>query len=387
MANIAARIKFGKLLRGRPDSLSREFVTILSSAKSPHPAIRLQRSTALSPTLTMLAALLAILTGMVSYLLTARVRTYAVQHAILDPPNQRSSHSVPTPRGGGIAILCASLLAIAGGAAFHIVAPVHALALVPGMILLGVVGWLDDHGGLSARIRLAAHFIAASAGIAVLHGLPDLQLGTSSVHLGLGGSVAAVIGVVWSINLFNFMDGIDGLAGSQATIIFAIAGLLFHVRGVDSLALISCGFAAASAGFLCWNWPPAKIFMGDVSSGALGFMIAVLAVAGERSGSVPLVAFGILGGVFASDATVTLVRRLYRGALPADAHRDHAYQRISRVWGAHLPVTLAAASLTFLLGALAAIAALRQELAGMVILLASAVLLATGVAAERRAPM
>ena len=326
------------------------------------------------------AAVLVILTGIVSLVLTARVRAYALKHEVIDRPNERSSHFLPTPRGGGVAVVGAALMAIAGGVALQIVAPLHALALVPGMILLGVVGWLDDHRGLSARIRLVAHFLAAVSALTVLHGLPDLQIGTSSVHLGFAGSVAAVIGIVWSINLFNFMDGIDGLAGSQAVLIFGIGGFLFHLRGADSLAVVALSFAAASAGFLFWNWPPARIFMGDVSSGALGFMIAVLAVAGERGGSVPLVAFGILGGVFASDATVTLMRRLNRGALPADAHRDHAYQRIARVWGSHLPVTLAS-------GTLAAISVFREEHAISLIVLSSAILLCTGIAAERRAPM
>jgi Fuc2NAc and GlcNAc transferase len=330
---------------------------------------------------------LVLLTGIVSLLLTERVRAYALRNNVLDHPNERSSHAAPVPRGGGLAVLVAALLALAAGVALHRIAPRHALAFAPGMIVLGLVGWMDDHGGLSARARLAAHLIAAVSGLAVLGGLPDVRLGDTSIHLGLVGSMLAVIGIVWAINLFNFMDGIDGIAGSQAVLIFGISGVLFQLRGDGSLAVVAWSMTAAAAGFLYWNWPPARIFMGDVASGALGFMVAVLAVAGENGRSVPLVAIAILGGVFVGDATMTLVRRLRRGARPAEAHRDHAYQRLSRAWGAHRPVTLAAAGVTILLGLLAGVATMRPS--AILLAAAAATLLLVGVAfaIERRAPL
>jgi Fuc2NAc and GlcNAc transferase len=330
---------------------------------------------------------LVLLTGVVSLLLTGRVRTYAFRHDVLDRPNERSSHTAPTPRGGGLAVLVAALLALVAGLALHRISPRHALALGPGMILLGLVGWLDDHGGMSARARLAAHLIAATTALVVLGGLPAVQLGEISLHLGTAGSILAAVGIVWSINLFNFMDGIDGIASSQAVLIFGAAGLLFHLRGADSLAAVSLSFGAASAGFLYWNWPPARIFMGDVASGAIGFMIAVLAVAGEQEGTVPLVAFGILGAVFVGDATLTLLRRVARGARPAEAHRDHAYQRLTRAWGAHRPVTLAAGAATVVLALLATAATLRPAWAMGALAITLAFLAALAVAAERRAPM
>jgi Fuc2NAc and GlcNAc transferase len=240
---------------------------------------------------------------------------------------------------------------------------------------------------MSARARLAAHLIAATTALVVLGGLPAVQLGEISLHLGTAGSILAAVGIVWSINLFNFMDGIDGIASSQAVLIFGAAGLLFHLRGADSLAAVSLSFGAASAGFLYWNWPPARIFMGDVASGAIGFMIAVLAVVGEQEGTVPLVAFGILGAVFVGDATLTLLRRVARGARPAEAHRDHAYQRLTRAWGAHRPVTLAAGAATVVLALLATAATLRPAWAMGALAIALAFLAALAVAAERRAPM
>ncbi|NUR33314.1 MAG: glycosyltransferase family 4 protein [Gemmatimonadaceae bacterium] len=335
----------------------------------------------------MVVSTLVLLTGAVSLWLTGQVRAYALRHDVLDRPNARSSHVTPTPRGGGLAVLVAALLALAVGVAVGRIDARHALAFAPGMIVLGIVGWRDDHGGLTARLRLAAHAAAAAASLFVLGGLPDLVIGTRVLHLGPVGTVLAAIGIVWSINLFNFMDGIDGIAGSQGVLIFGVAAVLFHLRGAGSLATLSLVFAAAAAGFLYWNWPPARIFLGDVASGALGFMIAVLAVAGENDRAVPLVAFGILGGVFVADTTITLVRRMRRGDRLADAHRDHAYQRLARAWGGHRPVTLAAAATTMALAALAAAATFRSGLAGPALLVAAVLLAALAFAAERRAPM
>jgi Fuc2NAc and GlcNAc transferase len=156
------------------------------------------------------------------------------------------------------------------------------------------------------------------------------------------GNLIAVIGIVWVLNLFNFLDGIDGIAASEA-IFVALAGAWLtgagHAR--PDIAASSLAFAAACSGFLLWNWPPAKIFLGDVGSGYLGYVIAVLALAAARTNSVALWVWLILGGAFFVDATVTLVRRTLRGAPPHEAHRTHAYQWLARTWRSHRRVTLA----------------------------------------------
>jgi Fuc2NAc and GlcNAc transferase len=334
-----------------------------------------------------ITTILLLLTVAVSALITWLVRRYAVRNAVLDHPNDRSSHVDPTPRGGGLAIIATSLLVLIAGVAANRVSMHHALALAPGIALLGLVGWRDDHESVGAAVRLLAHLAAAIGALAVLRGMPALRIGITTLHLGSLGSILAAVGIVWSINLFNFMDGIDGLAGSQAVIILGAAATLFHLRGDDSLAIIAAGFAASAAGFLSWNWPPAKIFMGDVGSGALGFMIAVLAIGGERDGSVPLIAFGILGGFFLADSTVTLLRRVRRGEQPMKAHRSHAYQRLTRAWGSHQPVTIAAAALTLALASVAAAATLRPALTPAAVVVALALLVGTGYMTERRAPM
>lgn len=304
----------------------------------------------------------------------------------MDHPNDRSSHVVPTPRGGGVGLLTAAMIGIVVGWALRVVRGSDAALFIAGLAILGVLGWLDDRRGLAARYRLAVHFAVAAATAAALGGFPIIHFGTASVHLGLLGYAIAVLGLVWSINLFNFMDGIDGLAGSQAVLILGFSAAWLLARGEASVGFIAAVLAASSAGFLILNWPPAKIFLGDAGSGALGFAIGTIALISERRGSVPLVAFAILAGAFIGDATVTLLRRLARGRSPAEAHRDHAYQRMTRACQAHLPVTLGAACLTLALAALG-FAATTPAWTFAAFAGACAVIGATLFFAERRSPM
>jgi len=167
-------------------------------------------------------------------------------------------------------------------------------------------------------------------------------LGDQVFILGWLGNALSVLSIVWVLNLFNFMDGIDGLAASEAAYVTAAGAALWLLFGSDkSLPVASLCVAASSLGFLVWNWPPAKIFMGDVGSGYLGYAIAVLGLgAGRRDGAM-LCAWVILGGVFFIDATTTLLLRLVRGRRIYEAHRSHAYQWLARRWGSHRRVTVA----------------------------------------------
>lgn len=322
-----------------------------------------------------------------SAVLTGLARRYALHRGVLDHPNERSSHSTPTPRGGGIAVVAASVGGMALLALAHAVAVHEALVLTVGMALIAAIGWLDDHTNVAPAVRLAVHATIAILTVAEFRGLPAISLGTTSLHLGVLGAVLAVVAIVWSINLFNFMDGIDGLAGSEATLVFAAAAALLAFRGDAPLAGLAAVIAASAAGFLCWNWPPARIFLGDVGSGALGYMIAAVAIAAERHGSVSLLAIAMVYGVFVGDATVTLIRRIARGERPAEAHRSHAYQRLSRAWGAHQPVTLAAAAVTVILALLALAATVRPALLPAMLAAAAVFLAALLYLIERVAPL
>jgi Fuc2NAc and GlcNAc transferase len=152
------------------------------------------------------------------------------------------------------------------------------------------------------------------------------------------------VGLVWVLNLFNFMDGIDGIAGSEAVFIGLGGAALVVVANPDTYGTVlgpSLALAAACGGFLVWNWPPAKIFMGDVGSGFIGCVIAILAIAAARENSTALLLWLILGGVFFVDATITLARRVARGESAHEPHRTHAYQWLARRWNNHKTVTLA----------------------------------------------
>lgn len=335
----------------------------------------------------MIVLTIAALSGAISFVLTAMIRAYAVRNELLDRPNERSSHSVPTPRGGGLAIVATAAAGLAVCASLNIIEVRHAVTLASGMIVLGIVGWLDDTRSLRAEFRLAVHLAVACWTLYRFGGLTAIRTGDHSLHLGAAGYLLGALGLVWSINLFNFMDGIDGLAGSQATIIFASGSVLFLSGGNLSLAAVSALLTGASAGFLAWNWPPAKIFMGDVGSGAIGYMVAGLAIASENEHSVPLLVFLILGALFVADATVTVIRRTTRGGRIIQAHRDHAYQRLSRAWGNHRSVTACAALVTLTLAMMGAAATSEPRLLLPGLIAAYLLLAAMLIAVERAAPM
>jgi Fuc2NAc and GlcNAc transferase len=202
--------------------------------------------------------------------------------------------------------------------------------------VVALVGFIDDRRPLPAAVRLVVHFVAAGWAIAWLGGLPPLRIGTHVVSLGAMGYLLGVLGIVWTVNLFNFMDGIDGIAGSEAVFVTWGAAFLQLVAGsLGADAMAAAVFGAACLGFLVWNWPPARIFMGDVGSGYLGYVIAVLALATTRTNPVGVWLWLILGGVFFADASVTLLRRWLQGERVHEAHRSHAYQWLSRRWGSH----------------------------------------------------
>jgi len=322
-----------------------------------------------------------------AWALTWAVRHYALARDVLDHPNERSSHDVPTPRGGGVAIVVAAVAAEAALWAAGWLPREAALALAGGGVAVAAIGWLDDHGGVSAKARAAVHFAAAAWALFWLGGLPELRLGLGSVPLGIAGAVLAAFGIVWSTNLYNFMDGIDGIAGAEAVTCGLFGGLLLLAAGGRGLAAAAFALAAASAGFLAWNWHPARIFMGDAGSYFLGFTFAVLAVASERAGSVPLLAWMVLLGVFVFDATATLVRRFRRGERWHQAHRSHAYQRAAPTRAHHARVSGAVAGLNVMLASLAWLGTTRPGWLLPAVGAALPVLATLYLAVERRRPM
>jgi Fuc2NAc and GlcNAc transferase len=271
---------------------------------------------------------------------TGMVRRFALSHGVIDIPNERSSHTTATPRGGGLAIVLACTASLVVFAALGMVQSRLVIALVGGGGVVALIGFLDDRRPMPVALRLAVHVVAAAWAVAWLGGLPAIRVGDLLVSPGWSGYVLGVLGIVWTLNLFNFMDGIDGIAASEAVFITGGTILLsLHTEFTDVPAAAGI-FCAASAGFLIWNWPPAKIFMGDVGSGFSGYVIAVLAMAATRDNPVSVWVWLILGGAFFVDATVTLARRSLRGERLHEAHRSHAYQWLARRWRSHRRVTL-----------------------------------------------
>lgn len=275
----------------------------------------------------------------VSALLTGAVRGYALRKQLLDIPNERSSHSVPTPRGGGVGLVAAFILGL-GSAVWLGLLPAWdaAVLAVPGLAVASI-GFADDHGHIAARWRLLAHFGAASVGLALLHSWPIVPI-TSHFHLSERWlAIPLAVGLVWLLNLYNFMDGIDGIAGTQAVTVclgFALLSYLFATPADTVLALL---LGAASGGFLCWNLPPARIFMGDAGSGFLGIAIGFLWLKIAAHKPECFWAGFVLMGVFIIDATWTLAVRLKNKQRIYEAHRSHGYQQAAIWLGSHGKVT------------------------------------------------
>ena len=253
---------------------------------------------------------------------------------LLDHPNERSLHTHPTPRTGGIAIVIAVALVLAGG---YLTAMISASIgwLVVAALLVAAVSLIDDLRGLALRYRLVVHLV-----VATLLAYTGFQV-TGEVWP--GGQMAwpewvsrilAVLVVVWMINLYNFMDGMDGFAGGMAVIGFGALAMQGWLTGANEYALINSVIVAAAGGFLMFNFPPARIFMGDTGSATLGLLAAAMALWGARDEVLPLWASFLVFSPFIVDATATLIRRIFRGERFWLAHKTHYYQRLVQMgWG------------------------------------------------------
>lgn len=280
--------------------------------------------------------------------ITGLMKVYAQRVNLLDLPNQRSSHATATPRGGGISIVVVFLGTVLALWAYGELAPEAAIAILAGGGLVAGIGFADDHSHVASRWRFLVQAIAATLAVTMLGGLPEIQFGETVTDLGIVGDLVAVVFVVWFTNAFNFMDGIDGIAAGEAVFIAGAALLLLAPGDSGAMSLLLGVLSATSLGFLVWNWPPAKIFMGDVGSGFIGFMLAVLAIISSSLGMLSIWCWLILAGVFVVDATITLISRMVNGEEWYSAHNNHAYQKAARRCNGHRPITLAVLGINLL---------------------------------------
>jgi len=297
----------------------------------------------LAPVVIFVVAMLA------AWYLTGRMRRYALARRLLDVPNARSSHSVATPRGGGVAIVLTTLMAFLIAGLLRFLPWPTVLGLSGGGMLVAGIGFMDDHNHVARRWRLLAHVAAAAWVLWFLGGLPPLVAVGAAFDLGWTGHALAALSLVWLVNLTNFMDGIDGIAATETITVCAGAVCIYAVTpGADDLWLAPSVLAAACLGFLVWNWPPARMFMGDAGSGFLGLMIGGISLQAAWAAPTLLWCWVVLFGVFVVDTTTTLMHRAILGARLHDAHRTHAYQHAAQRWQAHAPVTWAVAAINVL---------------------------------------
>lgn len=279
--------------------------------------------------------------------LTGLVRRYALSRAVIDTPNERSLHAVPTPRGGGLAIALVVLAVHAYVVAQGLLPFANGVAWGAAAGALAALGWIDDHRPLGSALRLAVQALVLGAALVVMSGPAGLSTPAAMAVLACG-----IAGLVWFVNLYNFMDGSDGLAGCQAVLSALLLAILAAGAGHRGMACVALALAGASAGFLRWNLPPARIFLGDVGSyfigGYLGLYAWHLLTRGES-----LWPWLIVLAPFITDATLTLGSRMLRGERWWTAHRTHAYQRLVTAGWSHDLVALVFVALGLPLAAMA----------------------------------
>lgn len=309
------------------------------------------------------APLVALLTTLLALTLILTVGKRAVVH---DIPNERSLHDKPVPRVGGIALLAG----VAAG--WMLLSPAWNWWIALPVLGLFALSLLDDLRSLSARTRLIAHFVAALVAL-------------SGADISMLWLLPLLLFTVWMTNLYNFMDGSDGLAGGMALFGFGSYGIGAWLSGNEGYALLNFTIAAAALGFLAFNFHPAKVFMGDAGSIPLGFLAAMLGIHGWQTGLWPLW-FPILAfSPFIVDATFTLLQRLRRGEKLSQAHRSHYYQRLVQMGWGHRNTALAEYVLMILMGT-AALSALSLPASGQyaMLLLATALYLAIAALIDKR---
>ena len=281
--------------------------------------------------------------------LTWMLRRYALSRHLLDVPNERSSHQVLTPRGGGIAMVLTFIGCLVALWWLGIL-PLQSLAALSGAGgWVALVGFLDDHRHVPARWRLLAHFLGAAWALFWLDGMPPVTVAGFGLPSGWLSDVLAAVYLVWLLNLYNFMDGIDGIASIEAVTV-CLGGILLYLMTVPSSThwAVPAVLLASAVGFLYWNYPPARVFMGDAASGFLGVTLGVFSIQAASVARNLFWAWIIMLGVFVVDASVTLIRRIWRGQRVYEAHRSHAYQYAARRLGAHRPVSLAVGAINLL---------------------------------------
>ena len=287
------------------------------------------------PTISLILAACATITGILTFIYIR----YARAKNLMDIPNHRSSHQVPVPRGGGAAFTITFLVAVALLTFFGAVSYASGLAVFLVGSVAALIGYYDDKFNLTAKVRLAFHFFAAGILVYVADYVRVFDLVWYYIDIGYLGILFTLLMTVWLLNLYNFMDGINGIAGGEAVTVAGGGALIFFLAGDIESALLSAVLACCVLGFMPFNFPKAKVFMGDIGSGFLGVVFASLLVVTYGNNPDSFWIWLILLGVFIVDSTYTLLYRLLTGFKPHHAHRSHAYQKLAQKLNSHCRVS------------------------------------------------
>jgi Fuc2NAc and GlcNAc transferase len=275
-----------------------------------------------------LAALSVLFAVVLSYFSCKKVTLLAERSGMIAQPGERQSHKLPTATGGGLGLIFSIIMTSLCLQLIHPIPMFWWLNMLPGILLLTLIGWFDDKHPVSTLVRLV------------------VQLAVSLWLIGFGWSgflfkdmallASTVLAMVWMMNLYNFMDGSNGMAGFQGVFAGLVLAVLFQYADQHVMALLCLAVAAACGGFLPLNFPHARVFMGDVASVPLGFIFAAFIVYGIQTGSLSLASSILVMAVFIVDATMTLLKRVFRGERWYTAHAQHLYQRlIAQGWTHH----------------------------------------------------
>ena len=273
---------------------------------------------------------------------------FARKHGPYATPNFRSLHSKVVPRGGGLALAAATVAACVAAYGAGLLQWCQLLVYGVGGVVVTLMGAADDRLDLKARYRMPFQCLSAAWVCYSFGGLAPLDMGFGFVDWGLAGHVALIVALVWFYNLYNFIDGIDGMASTATIFICTTMGVVLWMRGQPALAGVLGILGFASAGFLVFNLPPAKMFLGDAGSSLIGYILSAVVVESLWSGPANLWSWLIVGCCYFADTTLTMLVRLLKVPGWYRPHRSHAYQNLARVWNSHRRVLLLVMAINFL---------------------------------------
>lgn len=272
--------------------------------------------------------ILSIVYVITSIFITLLILKISIKNNLFDIPNSRSSHTIPKPKGGGIAIIIPLATTVLILFSNEMISVEITKSIVIGLILITVIGLIDDYYNLSASIRIMAYLVGSGFSLHFIGGLEFISINENTFHLGNIGYFLGVIFLVWLTNLYNFMDGTDGFAATQTISVSIFCFFLFFLSENLPFYIIMLCIASTTIGFLYWNWAPAKIFMGDVGSCTIGFLFGLFCIYTENEGIISISVWTILLAPFIADATFTLIKRIINRERWYEAHNSHAYQKL-----------------------------------------------------------